>query len=688
MTREELLTTITSYGLGTREAYEAQAFSRNIGLLTPPEQLRLSNATVAIPGMGGVGGNHLITLVRAGVGRFHLSDFDTFEPANVNRQFGASVPNFGRQKLEVMKEQALAINPYLEIQEFPEGIGPDNVDPFLEGVDVLLDGLDFFTFDTRRLIFNRARDKGVYVITAGPMGFSSAMLVFSPHEGMSFDEFFAVHDNMDTQQKLVSFAIGLAPSPTHFKYVDFSRVDFEAKAGPSTIMACQMCSGMAAMEAVRIILKRPGIKPAPHYFQFDAYRHKFKSGRLIFGNRHPKQRIKKLAFKLMVKKKEKPSEPWPPEKPDVNLTSGDPIPEEVIRYIIRAGIQAPSGDNAQPWKFDYHGNTIDLYLDRYADQSFFNVQQIASIISCGAVLENMRIASTEFELNAQINMLPTEEKPHLMGSMELVPRENPPDPLAPFVWHRETNRKFYRKDPLDESIPEKLNKALTGFPGVKLHLVTEKKDLARLAKLVFKVDRIRTEHQPLHEHLMKMIRFTPQEAENTRDGLPLKNLEGGFSGEMFLKIARPWWVMNIFNKLGLGRMVAFHAHQGLRKSSGAGLLTVSGMTPRDFLEGGRTLERLWLILTCNGLAMQPMTAITLFWMRWKLERDKGFSEKHRKLLKDVWEEYKGLFREVDFSKEGHVMLFRLGYASPIRQGTYRNSLPDLSNPSQDQPDLV
>jgi len=342
MSKEDLIAKLhDEYGLGNKGAYEAQAFSRNIGLLTPAEQLRLSNATVAIPGMGGVGGNHLMTLVRAGVGGFHLSDFDTFEPANVNRQFGASVPNFGRQKLEVMKEQALAVNPFLEIKEFPEGIGPNNVDLFLEGVDVLLDGLDFFTFDARRLIFNRAREKGVYVITAGPMGFSSAMLVFSPYKGMSFDEFFSVQDHMDIQKKLVSFAIGLAPSPTHFKYVDFSRVDFEAKAGPSTIMACQLCSGMAAMEAIRIILKRPGIKPVPHYFQFDAYRHKFRKGRLHLGNRHPKQRIKMLAFKFMVKKKEKPKEPWPPEKPEATFSGTGPIPEKVIRYIIRAGIQAP-----------------------------------------------------------------------------------------------------------------------------------------------------------------------------------------------------------------------------------------------------------------------------------------------------------------------------------------------------------
>ena len=62
--------------------------------------------------------------------------------------------------MEVMKEQTLSINPYLEIKEFHEGINDSNMDDFLEGVQVVIDGLDFFAFDIRRLLFNRAREKG------------------------------------------------------------------------------------------------------------------------------------------------------------------------------------------------------------------------------------------------------------------------------------------------------------------------------------------------------------------------------------------------------------------------------------------------------------------------------------------------------------------------------------------------
>ncbi len=136
-----------------------EAFSRNIGLFTRLNRKPSFAPKSPSPGMGGVGGTHLLTLTRTGIGAFHIADFDIFEPANINRQAGASVNTFGRKKLDVMKEQALAINPYLNIAEFPEGIHEQNIDAFLDGVQVVVDGLDFFSFDTRRLLFTRAQEK-------------------------------------------------------------------------------------------------------------------------------------------------------------------------------------------------------------------------------------------------------------------------------------------------------------------------------------------------------------------------------------------------------------------------------------------------------------------------------------------------------------------------------------------------
>ncbi|XXG31507.1 MAG: ThiF family adenylyltransferase [Ferrovum myxofaciens] len=160
----------------------SDAFSRNIGWLTRAEQGSLANKCIAIAGMGGVGGNHLLTLARLGVGRFHIADFDTFEIHNFNRQVGATVSHLGRSKVQVLAEMARDINPELEIRTFPEGVTEANVSDFLSTVDVYVDGLDFFAFSARSMTFDACAEAGIPVVTAAPLGMGAAVVNFMPGE--------------------------------------------------------------------------------------------------------------------------------------------------------------------------------------------------------------------------------------------------------------------------------------------------------------------------------------------------------------------------------------------------------------------------------------------------------------------------------------------------------------------------
>ena len=97
-----------------------EAFARHLGLFNPEEQDRLRSSRVAIAGMGGVGGIHLITLARLGIGAFHIADPDDFELVNFNRQYGATLRSLGQGKAEVMAEEARAVNPELQLRVFSE----------------------------------------------------------------------------------------------------------------------------------------------------------------------------------------------------------------------------------------------------------------------------------------------------------------------------------------------------------------------------------------------------------------------------------------------------------------------------------------------------------------------------------------------------------------------------------------
>jgi len=272
-----------------------EAFSRNLGLISPAEQTRLRNCRVAIPGMGGVGGNHLMTLARLGVGKFRIADADTFEVKNFNRQFGSIVDNLGRPKTEVLESSAKGVNPDLEIDALTEFVSSQNVNQFLDGVDLLIDSVDFFAFEARRMLFREARKRGIWVITAGPIGFSTAWLVFDPN-GMTFDDYFDVRDGMEPVDLFCAFALGLAPRSTHLPYFDFSYVESSGR-GPSVAAACSLASGVVGAEAIKILLGRGNVRVAPCYAQFDAHRCLLRKGRLWMGNRNPIQRLKRSVMR-------------------------------------------------------------------------------------------------------------------------------------------------------------------------------------------------------------------------------------------------------------------------------------------------------------------------------------------------------------------------------------------------------
>ncbi len=267
-----------------------EAFSRNIGWVTRGEQSALRGKRVAIAGMGGVGGVHLLTLVRLGIGAFHIADFDTFDIANFNRQVGAAMSTVDQPKAEVLAAMARDINPEVDITIFPEGLTPENETVFFEDVDLYVDGLDFFAFDARQSAFAICARKRIPAITAAPLGLGAAFLNFLPGK-ITFEEYFQWGD-LPEDEKALRFLLGLAPRGLHFGYLaDPTTVSLPERRGPSSIIGCQLCAGVAAGEALKILLGRGKVLAAPHGLHFDAYRNKFVHTWRPGGNRHFLQRL-------------------------------------------------------------------------------------------------------------------------------------------------------------------------------------------------------------------------------------------------------------------------------------------------------------------------------------------------------------------------------------------------------------
>lgn len=275
------------------------AFSRNNGITSLAEQLKLKQSTVAIAGMGGVGGDYLITLARAGVGGFKISDFDDFELANINRQYGAVMSTLGRPKMAVMRELALDVNPDAVIQTFGEGVNEGTLDEFLSGVDVVIDAIEFFEIKAHRLLVNASIAKGIPVIFGVPLGYGVGMLVYTP-SGMSFDDYFDLDDASPLDQQVLKMSLGCAPAGFHLNYVDPASVDLSQRKAPSIASGCKLATGMVVTQAILALVHPEELKPIPHYVCYDARLNRLKKGYLWCGNKNPLQRFKfKLAKKIL-----------------------------------------------------------------------------------------------------------------------------------------------------------------------------------------------------------------------------------------------------------------------------------------------------------------------------------------------------------------------------------------------------
>ena len=88
-----------------------EKFSRTALLLGKDAIEKLKNSKVIVFGVGGVGGYVVEGLARSGVGSITVVDDDTVSVSNINRQIIATVNTVGKDKVEVIKERILSINP-------------------------------------------------------------------------------------------------------------------------------------------------------------------------------------------------------------------------------------------------------------------------------------------------------------------------------------------------------------------------------------------------------------------------------------------------------------------------------------------------------------------------------------------------------------------------------------------------
>ena len=580
----------------------SSAFARNIGWVAPHEQEILRWKRVAIAGLGGVGGRHLLTLTRLGIGAFSIADPDIFELTNFNRQAGASLSHVGRPKVDVVAELALDINPELDIRTIPGGVDENNVGEFLDGVDAYVDGLDYFAVDARRLVFAQCASRNIPAVTAAPLGMGAAVLNFLPGR-MTFEEYFRLEGHPEEEQ-LIRFLIGLSPAMLQRRYlVHPEAVDFLQHRGPSTVMACDMCAGLAATQTLKMLLKRGKLLGAPHVLQFDGYRNKLAHSWRPGGNRNPIQQISLVVARRLLKRFRQSSASAPHSF----------HASTVVEQILDLARWAPSGDNIQPWRFEIVSDKeVIIHARDAADEDVYDYNDgQPSWLSFGFLLESIRVAGTRFGREMSWEHVASEDHNHTFRVVLSPSEAVKVDPLFAHLITRSVDRRRYRMSRLAQDEKRALEEAVG--EDVILHWAESISERWRWAKINAMASQIRLtipEAFDVHRRILDWDRdFSPARVPATAVGVdPLTR-------RLMRWVMRDWARANFMNRYLGGTLIPRIELDLLPGVFCAGHVLVESRWSDDedsrraaWLAAGMALQRLWLTADRLGLVMQPSLA--------------------------------------------------------------------------------
>jgi len=157
-----------------------ERYYRNLGAISPLEQVKMLQSKIAIIGAGGLGGTILELLARMGIGKLTIADQDITVDSNLNRQLLSNETNLGQKKTEAAVKRVKEINSSVEIVGFSIFIGSDNVKKIIEGAEVVVDALD--NLPSRFVLQKACRDLKIPLVHGAIAGFNGQLSTIFPED--------------------------------------------------------------------------------------------------------------------------------------------------------------------------------------------------------------------------------------------------------------------------------------------------------------------------------------------------------------------------------------------------------------------------------------------------------------------------------------------------------------------------
>lgn len=283
--------------------------------------------------------------------------------------------------------------------------------------------------------------------------------------------------------------------------------------------------------------------------------------------------------------------------------------DEIKNLILKSALQAPAPDNIPPAKFSWDKSRIYIDYDSLRVEGLtFGKMDMATYLSFGACLENIEQISKALGCSSKANL---EEQIFVDIDFSSIDQTQSIDVLNNYsqlpLYKRHTNRLPFRKKDIPDEIPRAIPSQASGLEDVTVSGYTEKHQIKEWTKLVRIASEARFQIQQAHEWLGQSLRFGSQ-AELTGDGLDIATLNLPPGGSLFLKFISPWPRMQKLNLAKTYKLLGMIESQPVSQSSM--VVAISAKNSRKSqINAGRAMQRIWIWLNENNLAVQPYYVI-------------------------------------------------------------------------------
>ncbi len=260
-------------------------------------------------------------------------------------------------------------------------------------------------------------------------------------------------------------------------------------------------------------------------------------------------------------------------------------PADKLRFMLRYAVLAPSNHNTQPWLFQVHGNSVELYADRARALRVTDPDDRQLLISCGCALFQLRVAVWHFGHLDCTRLLPSPSDPDLLARLSLGDEDSPTpkqEALFAAIPKRRTNRQLFRDDPLPEELKHELVKSAER-ESAWLHFVDDRGQRNAMADLIAEGDRQQWANKRFRLELAAWLHPNDGAA---RDGIPNSAQNAGD----LLSVAGPI----VIRTFDLGEGQAAKDRDIAVYSPGLVVLGTDADGPSAWLSAGQALARVLL----------------------------------------------------------------------------------------------